>query len=101
MLFVSTLYVQPIEHLFGATVSTEHQGCHLHPPGDGPRTKDRDVIQWLGLLQPHAKISRLVPLLGVNDCKSSEIRAERWAALLTNRIRGVALLTHRLRDVAF
>ena len=21
-------------------ISTEHQGCHLHPPGDGPRTKD-------------------------------------------------------------
>ena len=19
-------------------ISTEHQGCHLHPPGDGPRT---------------------------------------------------------------
>ena len=58
------------------------------------------MIQWLGLLQPHAKISRLVPHLGDNDCKSSEIRAERWAALLTNRIRGVALLTHRLRNVA-
>ena len=26
--------------LFGASVSTEHQGCHLHLPGDGPRTKD-------------------------------------------------------------
>ena len=25
---------------FGASVSTEHQGCHLHPPGDGPKTKD-------------------------------------------------------------
>ena len=59
-----------------------------------------DVIQWLGLLQPHAKISRLVPHMGVNDCKSSEISAERWAALLTNRLRGVALLTNRLRDVA-
>ena len=40
MLFVSTLYVQPIKHLFGANVSTEHQSCHLHPPGDEPRTKD-------------------------------------------------------------
>ena len=25
---------------FGASVSTEHQGRHLHPPGDGPKTKD-------------------------------------------------------------
>ena len=63
------------------------------------RRTTRDVIQWLGLLQPHAKISRLVPHMGVNDCKSSEISAERWAALLTNRLRGVALLTHRLKPV--
>ena len=67
---------------------------------DQERRTTRDVIQWLGLLQPHAKISRLVPHMGVNDCKSSEISAERWAALLINRLRGVALLTHRLRDVA-
>ena len=25
---------------FGVIVSTEHQGCHLQPSGDGPRMKD-------------------------------------------------------------
>ena len=42
MPFVCTLYVQPIKHLFGANVFTEHQGCHLHPPAGGSRTKDND-----------------------------------------------------------
>ena len=40
MHFVSTLYVQPINHLFAASVSTEHQRCHFHPPAYGSRTKD-------------------------------------------------------------
>ena len=40
MLFVSTLYVQPVKHFGGTSVSTEHQSCHLHLPGDGSRTKD-------------------------------------------------------------
>ena len=39
MPFVSTLYMQRIKQLFGARVSTEHQDCHFHPPGDGSRTK--------------------------------------------------------------
>ena len=39
MLFVSTLYMQCIKQLFGASVSTEHQGCHFHPPWGGSRTK--------------------------------------------------------------
>ena len=29
-----------LSSMFGASVSTEHQGCHLHPPGDGPSVKD-------------------------------------------------------------
>ena len=49
-------------------ISTEHQGCHLHPPGDGPRTTMKPL--WTTLRQTEDSYYEPVYCGCKQDCKT-------------------------------